>query len=356
LVPWCTSRCPAPGLHQQPQQRRLAGAVGPDQADAIAAADANRKVAHHRHGAVRLADAIGFEDHVPGSVGDLDLQADVADLSAAGRALGAHRHQRADPAFVAGPPRFDAAAQPHFLARHRLVELLFGRRFVGEPGSFLVDERRVTARPRRQPAAIELDDPGRQAIEKRAVVRHEDHGAGIVGDLGFQPLDRLDIEVVGRLVEEQQRRLRDQHARQQHAAAPAAGQRLHQRVGWQGQPGQHQLDALLDPPAVPLFQLVLQPAKRGQRVIRGTLGNRDRGMVYLVSRSLKSPRPSATTSNTDLIGRDGGVLNQPRPWRDSAPARSGHDRERARPRAPVTAWTSPRRCVRSPRRARPTRS
>jgi hypothetical protein len=41
----------------------------------------------------------------------------------------------------------------------------------------------------------------------------------------LQPVDRLDVQVVGRLVQQQQVGLRDQRPRQQHAPLHAAGQR-----------------------------------------------------------------------------------------------------------------------------------
>ena len=46
--------------------------------------------------------------------------------------------------------------------------------------SFLRDEGGVVAGPRRQPAAIELDDPRGEPLEERAVVGDEDDRAGIV--------------------------------------------------------------------------------------------------------------------------------------------------------------------------------
>ena len=131
--------------------------------------------------------------------------------------------------------------------------------------SFLRRKVCVVARPRGEAAAIELDDPRRELLEERAIVRDEDDGAGVVGEKGFEPLDRVDVEMVGRLVEQQQVGLRDQRPRQQHAAPPPARQRVDDGVGRQVEPRQHQLDALLEAPAVALFELVLQLAEPDQR-------------------------------------------------------------------------------------------
>ena len=70
-------------------------------------------------------------------------------------------------------------------------------------------------------------------------MRHEHHRAGVLGQEGFEPGDGLDIEVVGRLVEQQQLRLADQRARQQHAPLPSARQRVDIDLGRQLQPRHH---------------------------------------------------------------------------------------------------------------------
>src|SRR4051812_1047890 len=59
--------------YQQPQQRALAGAVRPDQADAIAAHDPRREIADDADVAVRTADAIRLEHHLAGGLRLVDL-------------------------------------------------------------------------------------------------------------------------------------------------------------------------------------------------------------------------------------------------------------------------------------------
>ena len=131
----------------------------------------------------------------------------------------------------------------------------------------------------------------------------EEHGAAVVGEEGFEPLDGLDVEVVGGLVEQQHVGLGDQRARQQHAAAPAARERVDRHVGGQVQTREHQLDALFEAPAVALFQFVLQPAHAVER-LEVAVRHFDRRVV--ISRcaasaaitAARSSRPCATTSNT----------------------------------------------------------
>ena len=60
-------------------------------------------------------------------------------------------------------------------------------------------------------------------IEQRAVVRDDHHRAGPGREVAFQPERRLQVQVVGGLVEQKQIRCREQRRRQGDAHAPAAG-------------------------------------------------------------------------------------------------------------------------------------
>ena len=70
--------------------------------------------------------------------------------------------------------------------------------------------------------AIELEDPVHDIVEEIAVVGDEDDVAGIVDQMLFEPLDALGVEVVGRLVEQQDAGLLEQQPRQRDAALLAA--------------------------------------------------------------------------------------------------------------------------------------
>ena len=76
------------------------------------------------------------------------------------------------------------------------------------------------------------------------------------------------------LVEEQQIRFGHQRLCQEHAAPPAARQRVDDLIGAKLQPLDHQLDALLGPPAAPLLELLLQGAERAEALVSGRLGDR----------------------------------------------------------------------------------
>src|SRR6266850_8587159 len=61
----------------------------------------------------------------------------------------------------------------------------------------------VVAVVARELAARQLDDPRRHPIEKIAIVRDKQTGAGITREKILQPFDRAGIEMVGRFVENQ---------------------------------------------------------------------------------------------------------------------------------------------------------
>ena len=75
-------------------------------------------------------------------------------------------------------------------------------------------------------AAVELEDPARGVVEEVAIVRHRDHGAGKALQELLEPLHALGVEVVGRLVEQQQVGLRQQQPAERDAALLAAGEHV----------------------------------------------------------------------------------------------------------------------------------
>ncbi len=52
--------------------------------------------------------------------------------------------------------------------------------------------------------ARKLDDTGRDAVEKIAIMRHEQRGAVVAGEKILQPLDRAGVEMVRRFIENQE--------------------------------------------------------------------------------------------------------------------------------------------------------
>src|SRR5687767_9574815 len=82
----------------------------------------------------------------------------------------------------------------------------------------------VVARVALDLAAVDFDDLLHDAVHHVAVVaRHEDRTA-IVAEETLEPEDRLDIEVVRRLVEKERIGLREEDLRERNAHLPAAGE------------------------------------------------------------------------------------------------------------------------------------
>ena len=74
-------------------------------------------------------------------------------------------------------------------------------------------------------AALELEHRSRHRLEEPAVVGDQDHRCVERAQHLLQPFERLDVEVVRRLVEQQQVGLRRKRARERRARQLAAGER-----------------------------------------------------------------------------------------------------------------------------------
>ncbi len=74
---------------------------------------------------------------------------------------------------------------------------------------------------------IDIGDVRANAVQKMAIVRDDDQHAFILIQKTLQPVDRVEIEVVGRLVEQQRLRMPEKRLRQQHADFLSARQFAH---------------------------------------------------------------------------------------------------------------------------------
>ena len=76
----------------------------------------------------------------------------------------------------------------------------------------LVEPRRVVSFPGDTLAAVEFENPAGDMVEEVTVVSDGNHSAFVLLEVLLEPVDRLGIEVVGRLVEEEHIRLLEQEA------------------------------------------------------------------------------------------------------------------------------------------------
>ena len=113
--------------------------------------------------------------------------------------------------------------------------------------------------PRNAVAAVELENPLGDVVEKIAVVGHRDDGARILLQIALEPGDRFRVEVVRRLIEQQHVGLREQQPAQRDAPLLAARELAdHGFPGRQPQRIRRDLELALQLPATDRVDLVLQ--------------------------------------------------------------------------------------------------
>ena len=98
------------------------------------------------------------------------------------------------------------------------------------PCSLCQRNSRVRARVDDGLAVADLDDLGREPLDEIPIVRHEDQRAAVVDERVEQHFLRVEIEMVGRLVEQQRVRRTQQHPRDGQPRALAARQHAHALV------------------------------------------------------------------------------------------------------------------------------
>ena len=118
------------------------------------------------------------------------------------------------------PVRLDELALPRDLLLVRVGGL--GRERVALLALAVV--RGVVAAERREPPIPKLPDPRHGRVEEGAVVRRDEERAGASPEVVLQPLQRAEVEVVRRLVEEEQVGRGDDEAGERRPRLLAAGQ------------------------------------------------------------------------------------------------------------------------------------
>ena len=155
---------------QHLDQRGLAGAVRPDDADAVAALHADREVVDDLAVAIGPADVLGLDDQLAGFVRFGGGEIGVAGGAAIIAPLFAQRVEIAEPLDVALAAAGNAVAQPVLLVDDFAVELvlvaLFLRQHLVAPGL----ERGEAAVDLPDLAAIEPGGGARQVGQEAAVV------------------------------------------------------------------------------------------------------------------------------------------------------------------------------------------
>ena len=202
------------------EQCRLARAVRPDHADDAAGWQAEGQVLEQQLVAIGLGQALGLDHLAAKPLGRLDQ-----DLRLAGRAVFLGFDQlveRLDPRLGFGLARLGALADPFQLVGDGLLLALVLALFLFEPLRLLIEIGRIITFVDKVAAAIELEDPVDDIVEEIAVMGDEDDVARIVDQMLFEPGDAFGVQMVRRLVEQQDIGLVEQQTAQCHAAALAA--------------------------------------------------------------------------------------------------------------------------------------
>ena len=205
-------------------QGGLSGAVGADDPDSVSPHDPEREVANDRSATKGFADPLGLDHERPGWFGILRDHAGEPGRPARLASLPAQAFELRDATHVALAPRRDAVTHPVFFVDDAPVELV--------PLRLLLFQLHVAPRLEGAEAAIEtvrlsaIDPDGRvgQVRHQAFVVADERDRRAAFRKMALEPLDRDQVEVVGRFVEQQDFGFRAQDPHEGRASRFAAGQ------------------------------------------------------------------------------------------------------------------------------------
>ena len=259
-------------------QGRLAGAVGADEHDVLAPLDFELGSREKRPPGDLDRRPDQFEDNPPGPLRGLEGEAQVAAVPLFGARplaldlvdlLEARLRLLRLGRLVA--EALDEALHPldlRLLALDRLAEGDLPRGLLLAPGVPGPGEEAGALR-------LQLEDGGADRLQEPAVVSDEDDGRVEVAEVSLQPLQRRYVEVVGRLVEQQQVRPRGEGAGQRRAGQLAAGEGREPPVGvglLEAESGEDGEDAVAPAIAAAVVEELLGGRVCAHRLLAGTTG------------------------------------------------------------------------------------
>ncbi|MCY1172293.1 hypothetical protein D9M73_124260 [compost metagenome] len=207
---------------QQLEQGRFACTVRADDADAVLARHAQRQIADDGAVAKRLGDMLGVDHHLGARIVAANGEVGRPLRPDHRRAFGAHLDQLGQPPLVALAPPGDAAQQPMLLQFQLGVELFGIALFVGIDllGPSIEAAKADFGAP--QIAAVHPQGLLGQLGQEGAVMADDDKGTAKALEPFLDPFDRANVEVVGRLVEQQHIGILREGAHDRRPAALAA--------------------------------------------------------------------------------------------------------------------------------------
>ena len=174
------------------------------------------------------------------------------------------------PLALAGP---GGHPDPLELALQGFLAGLVDSLLAGQPGLLLLQPRRVVALPGDARTPVELEDPSGHVVEEVAVVGDGDHRPRVVLQGALEPGHRLGVEVVGRLVEEEQVGPGEEEPAERHPAALPTRQGGDVRVSGRQAEGVHgDLERPIEVPGTGGIDLVLELALLGEQLVEVGVG------------------------------------------------------------------------------------
>ena len=192
--------------NDHPEERGLADAVRPDHTDDPGARQREAQAVEEQFVPETLDQHLCLE-HIaaqPWAGRDVDLL--EVELAAA-LGLGRQLLVASQPSPVLGLPRFRVGPCPLQFPLQDLCALGIPATLDLESSLLGVQVGGVVALVRMGPAAIQLEDPLRDVVQEVPIVRHGQDRPRVRLQVSFQPLHRLCIQMVRRLIEQQQVRL-----------------------------------------------------------------------------------------------------------------------------------------------------
>ena len=299
--------------HDHAEERGLACAVRADHADDAARREDEVEVVDQQPLAEALLHAGGV-DHLVAQAGPRrDGQLDLVGPPLGRLGLGHQLVVGGDAGLalaLAGPGRH---ADPVELALERGLARPVRLLLDGQAGLLLLQPGGVVAFPGDARPPVELEDPAGHVVEEVAVVGDGHHGARVLLQRALQPGHRLGVEVVGRLVEQQEVRLGEEQAAQRDPAPFAARERGHVGVARRQAQGVHgDLEGALEVPGARGVDLGLQVGLLGQEGVDVGVGRAERraDVVVAVHQRLHLAHPVGHVPGHVLVRVELGLLGQ----------------------------------------------
>ena len=204
------------------------------------------------------ADVLKFGHDLAAGRTRVELQPDLPELLTALRTLLPQGLQPRHAGHAAGTPRLHAFSDPHLFLRQQFVGAGVGQGLGIQFPLACLFKGRVRTGVAAQHAAVELDDAAGHGVDEGAVVGDEDQRATPILQQVLQPLDGVQVEVVGGLVEQEHIGLGHQGLCQGHPLAGTAGQPGHRGIGLEVQALQGFLHAGFPGPSVQSLDAMVQ--------------------------------------------------------------------------------------------------